>query len=373
MTRTLHILYILRPVIAVILALILGSGLILLSGVNPLAAYAQLFHGAFFDYWGLSGTLVKMSPILLAGLAVILPLRAGLLNVGAEGQIYMGGLFASVAALLLPDWPGWVLMPLCIAAGALGGGLWGLIPGYLKACFGLNEVILTILMNFIAADIVSYVAGGPLMEPGAPYPYSAEFRDSLWLPILMPMTDAHYGVVYGVLLAVLMFVVLRYTTIGFRLDAIGRNATAARYAGISVKRNVIWVMFVAGALGGLAGTFECLGLKYRLYQDFAPGFGLDGVVVAFMAALNPILAPVAAFFLAGLEAGALSMQRAVGLQSTVIEAIQGLVIILVAASFGLKFSREAVTRFFERRRNLDAELGDTIAGVPTATFRKEDT
>ncbi len=370
MIRTLHTLYILRPVIAVLLALFLGSGLILLAGVNPLLAYGELFRGAFLDYWGLSGTLVKMSPILLAGLAVILPLRAGLLNVGAEGQIYMGGLFASVAALMLPDWSAWVLVPICIAAGALGGGLWGLIPGYLKAYHGLNEVILTILLNFIAVNIVSYVAGGPLMQEGAPYPYSEQFRQSLWLPILMPMTDAHYGVVYGVMLALILFVVLRYTTVGFRLDAIGRNATAARYAGIRVKRNVVWIMFAAGALGGLAGTFECLGLKYRLYHHFAPGFGLDGVVVAFMAALNPILAPVAAFFLAGLKAGALSMQRAVGLESTVIEAVQGLVIILVAASFGLKWNRDAVTRYFRRRRKLDAELGDTFAATDASAAEK---
>lgn len=360
MIRVLHGLFLLRPVIAVFLALLIGSGLILLSGVSPLDAYGELFRGAFLDYWGLSGTLVKMSPILLSGLAVILPLRAGLLNVGAEGQIYMGGLFAAVAALFLPDWPAWIVLPLCILSGALGGGLWGMIPGYLKAYHGLNEVILTILLNFIAVNIVSYVAGGPLMQEGAPYPYTEEIRSSLWLPILMPMTDAHYGVVYGLVLAVLMFLVLRYTTTGFILDAIGRNATAARYAGIPVKRNIVWVMFAAGALGGLAGTFEVLGLKYRLYHHFAPGFGLDGVVVAFMAALNPLMAPVAAFFLAGLKAGALSMQRATGLESTLIEAVQGLVIILVAASFGLKFDRAAVSRFIASRRALDAEVGDTL-------------
>ena len=157
MQTAIRYLFIFRPVCAVILALFVGSGLILVAGISPLSAYGELFKGAFFDYWGLAGTLVKTSPILLAGLAVILPLRAGLLNIGAEGQIYMGGLFSAIAALLLPEMHPAVHIPICILAGALGGGIWGLIPGYLKAYHGINEVILTILLNFIAINIVSYV------------------------------------------------------------------------------------------------------------------------------------------------------------------------------------------------------------------------
>ncbi len=352
--------YMLRPVWAILMALLVGSGLILLAGVSPISAYYELFKGAFFDYWGLAGTLVKTSPILLAGLAVILPLRAGLLNIGVEGQIYMGGLFSAMAALLLPEMPIPLHIIICVLAGAFGGGFWGLIPGYLKAYYGMNEVILTILMNFIAINIVSYVAGGPMMQEGAPYPYSEEIREGLWLPWIMPGTDAHAGVVIGVCLAVIMYFVLRFTTVGFALDTIGKNATAAQYAGIPVKPYIVGVMFVAGALGGLAGTFEVLGLKYRLYHHFSPGYGFDGIIVAFLATLNPILAPLSAFFLSGLKAGALVMQRAVGLESTVIEAIQGLVIIFVAASLGFKFQAAKWTQFLSRRRKLDAEVGDTF-------------
>ncbi|WP_264211425.1 ABC transporter permease [Leisingera thetidis] len=357
--------YVLRPVWAVLLALFAGSGLILIAGVSPITAYAELFKGAFLDYWGLAGTLVKTSPILLAGLAVILPLRAGLLNIGAEGQIYMGGLFSAMAALLLPAMPPLILVPICVLAGALGGGLWGMIPGYLKAYHGMNEVILTILLNFIAINIVSYVAGGPMMQEGAPYPYSEEIRQELWLPWIMDGTDAHAGVVVGLALAMVMYFVLKYSTIGFALDTIGKNATAARYAGVPVRPYIVWVMFAAGALGGLAGTFEVLGLKYRLYHHFSPGYGFDGIVVAFLATVNPLVAPIAAFFLSGLKAGALVMQRAVGLESTVIEAIQGLVIIFVAASLGFKFNATRWSLFLQRRRKLDAEVGDTFA-----TFRK---
>ncbi len=361
MSAFVHCMYVLRPIWAVLLALLLGSGLIVLADVSPLAAYAELFKGAFLDYWGFAGTLVKMSPILLAGLAVILPMRAGLLNIGAEGQIYMGGLLAAMTALLLPEMPPFIHICVCVLAGAIGGGLWGLIPGYLKAFHGMNEVILTLLMNFIAINIVSYVAGGPLMQEGAPYPYSEEIREDLWLPWILPSTDAHLGVVVGIVLAVAMFFILRYSTVGFAIDAVGKNATAAHYAGIPVKAYVVGIMFFAGALGGLAGAFEVLGLKYRLYHHFSPGYGFDGIVVAFLAAVNPIAAPLAAFFLAGLKAGALVMQRGVGLESTVIEAIQGLVIILVAASLGLRYdARKWLASLLDRRHILDAELGDTL-------------
>ncbi|MCB2128707.1 MAG: ABC transporter permease [Rhodobacteraceae bacterium] len=360
MTNLVRYLFLLRPVWAVLMALIVGSGLILLAGVSPLGAYGELFRGAFLDYWGLAGTLVKTSPILLAGLAVILPLRAGLLNIGAEGQIYMGALFSAAAALYLPQMPTFLALPICVLAGALGGGLWGMIPGYFKAYHGLNEVILTILMNFIAINLVSYVAGGPMMQAGAPYPYSEEIRPSLWLPIILPQTDAHAGVVIGVALAMIMYFVLRYSTTGFALDTIGRNVNAARYAGVPVRPYLVGVMFVAGALGGLAGAFEVLGVKYRLYHHFSPGFGFDGIVVAFLAALNPILAPLAAFFLSGLKAGALVMQRATGLESTVIEAIQGLVIIFVAASLGLKLDAEKWAARLRGRERLDRAVGDTF-------------
>lgn len=352
--------YMLRPVWATLIALVMGAGLMAIAGVNPLDAYRALFGGAFLDYYGLASTLVKTSPILLAGLAVIIPLRAGLLNIGAEGQIYMGGLFSAMAALLLPDMPLFVQFVICVLAGALGGGLWGLIPGYLKAYRGTNEVIITILLNFIAINLVSYIAGGPMMQEGAPYPYSEEIREGLWLPYIMPQTDAHIGVLIGVVLAVAVYFTFRYTTVGFAVGMIGLNPNAAAYSGVKVRRYVVTTMFVAGAIGGLAGTFEVLGLKHRLYHMFSPGYGFDGIVVAFLAQLSALWVPLAAFFLSGLKVGGLIMQRAVGLESTVVEAIQGLVIILVAASLAFRFDRTAWRRFFERRRALEAQLaGET--------------
>ncbi|KAB1069209.1 ABC transporter permease [Methylobacterium planeticum] len=340
----------LRIPIAVAVALLAGASLIALSGVNPFEAYTTLFRGAFLDWYGLGGTLVKTSPLLLAGLAVVIPLRAGLLNIGGEGQIYMGGLGASVAALYLPGLPTLLHIVLCVLAGALAGGLWGLIPAYLKAYRGINEVITAILLNFIAINLVSYLAGGPMMQAGAPYPYSNEISEALWLPLILSGTDAHVGVIIGAVLALVAYYVLNHTTVGFALDTVGAGDAVARYAGIAVRRQLLGAMFVGSACAGLAGSFEVLGLKYRLYHLFSPGFGFDGILVAFLAALNPLLVPVSAFFLSGLKAGALTMQRATGLDGTVIDAIQGIVILFVATSLAFTFRREEWRRFLDKRK-----------------------
>ncbi|QJP12340.1 ABC transporter permease [Starkeya sp. ORNL1] len=356
MAEVMRVIFAMRTIWAVIIALLVGSVLILSAGASPIAAYRSLFGEAFFDYFGFGATLVKFSPIVLAGLAVAIPLRGGLFNVGAEGQIYLGALFCTIAALYLPEmyWP--VHLSVCILAGALGGALWAAIAGVLKAYRGINEVIVTLLLNYVAMNLVSYAASGPMMEEGAPYPYSREIPPSLFLPYIMPPTDAHAGAIFGVLLAIVLAFGLKYTTFGFSVVTAGYNAQAARYAGINVRRQIVVTMMIGGALAGLAGAFEVLGVKYRLFQNFSPGYGFDGIVVAFMAAASPILVVVCALFFAGLRSGAQFMQRAVGVDSTVIDAIQGLIVIFVAASLSIRFSDSRWGQMLARRRSMDAVL-----------------
>lgn len=356
MLGLLRVAYLLKGVWAILAALVAGSGLIWLGGSDPIEAYSALFSGAFLEYHGFATTLVKMSPILLAGLAVALPLRAGLFNIGAEGQIYLGALFATWAALYLPEMPGWIQIIICSIAGAIGGGLWALIPGYLKAYHGINEVIVTLLMNYIGINLVSYFVSGPMLADGAPYPYSNEIRDSLWLPHILPGTDAHFGVVIGIVLAIALFVMFRRTSLGLSMATVGHNPDAARYAGISVKRYVMMTLAFGGALAGLAGAYEVLGLKYRLFHMFSAGYGFDGIVVALLAEANPLLVTVAALFLAGLRSGANIMQRAVGVPTTVVEAIQGLVIIFVAASIAFRFEKSTLVGIVRRRKAIAAAL-----------------
>jgi ABC-type uncharacterized transport system permease subunit len=347
--RVIRALYLLRGVWAVLAALLVGSILIRLAGSDPLAAYAALFRGAFAEYHGFGNTLVKLSPLILAGLAVAVPLRAGLFNIGAEGQIYIGALLATVAALYLPALPGALHIAVCSLAGALGGGLWALIPALFKAYHRVNEIIVTLLMNYVAINLVSYVVSGPMMEADAPYPYSAEISPALFLPRILPETDAHAGVLVGVAFAATLALVFWRTSLGFSLATVGSNVQAARYAGMSVRRHIVLSLAFAGGLAGLAGTYEVLGLKYRLFHLFSPGYGYDGIVVTFLAGGSPLLVVVAATFLAGLRSGAGIMQRAVGVETTVVEAIEGLVIIFVATSLAFRFEDSYWSRVLRRR------------------------
>jgi general nucleoside transport system permease protein len=329
----------LRVIWACLLALAVGAILIGASGASPWQAYRALFAGAFLDYWGFASTLVKTSPILLAALAVAVPLRAGLFNIGAEGQIYAGALLATLAGLYMPELPAGLGIVVVMLAAMLGGALWAAIPGYLKAYRGVNEVIVTLLMNFVAIQMVSYAVSGPLLAQGAPYPYSEELAPALRLPIILPQTDAHAGVLLGLGLALALHFHFRYTVHGHALDLVGRNPQAASYAGVAVKRQLMGAMMAGGSLAGLAGGLEVLGLKYRLFHMFSPGYGFDGIVVAFMAAANMVWLPVAALLMAGLKAAANGMQRAVGIEGTVVDAIQGLIVIFVAASQRATFQR----------------------------------
>jgi simple sugar transport system permease protein len=349
--------YLLKSVWAILAALLVGSVFIMMAGSDPIEAYAALFEGAFFEYYGFANTLVKMSPLILAGLAVTIPLRAGQFNIGVEGQIYMGALFATFAALFLPPLPGWLHIMVSSLAGAVGGALWALIPALLKAYYRINEIIVTLLMNYIAINIVSYFVSGPMMAADAPYPYSNEIPEALFLPQIMARTDAHLGVVVGIVLAVVLFFVFQRSTVGFSLATVGRNPHAARYAGMSVERHIVVSFLVAGAMGGLAGTYEVLGLKYRLFHMFSPGYGYDGIVVTFLAGGNPLFVVIAAAFLGGLRSGAGIMQRAVGVDTTVVEAIQGLVVIFVAMGLAFRFERTYWARVLKRRKRVEAELG----------------
>ncbi len=356
MAGLVRLLYATKSVWAILAALVVGAVFILIAGSDPIAAYGALFTGAFFEYHGIATTLVKMSPLLLAGLAVLLPLRAGLFNIGAEGQIYLGALFATMAALYLPAMPGWIHIIVCSFAGMIGGGLWALIPAYLKARHNINEVIVTLLMNYIGINLVSYATSGPMMEEGAPYPYSAEISEALWLPHILPRTDAHLGVVIGLVIAMVMYYVFQRTSLGYSMNAVGSNPQAARYAGMSVRRHIIWSLVLGGALAGLAGTYEVLGLKYRLFHAFSAGYGYDGIVVAFLGGGHPLYAAAAALFLAGLRSGANIMQRAVGVPTTVVDTIQGLVVIFVAASLAFRFERSRWAEIWRKRKSLDRAL-----------------
>lgn len=328
---------VLSPLLAVLAALLVGGGLMAIAGANPVLAYTALFRESLTTYYGFGNTLTKMTPLLLVSLGVLVALRAGQFNLGGEGQIYMGGLGSAVVGLYLHGLPAWIHLPLALLGGFLLGAVWGAIAGYLKVARGLNEVLTTLLLNYIAQNFVGYMVNAPLMEPGAPSPYSPLVAESAYLPTILPKSQAHAGIFLALGITVILAIVLSATPFGYQIDAVGQNPTAARYAGISVNRTILSVMFVSGGLAGLAGSSEVLGLKHRLFENFSPGYGFDAIAIALLSRGNPIGVVLTSLFFGALRSGANVMQRSAGVPVTIIYAIQGLTVLFVAISLSLDY------------------------------------
>ncbi len=326
----------LLPVWAVLVALLLGMVPVGLAGVNPAAAYEEILRGALADVYGFATTLVKTTPLLFAGLGIAVALRAGLVNIGAEGQIYMGGLAAAVVGLSVHGQPSVVHVPLALLAAGAAGGVWALVPALLKVGRGVSEVITTLLMNYVAIYLVSFLAGGPLMEPGAPYPYSRPLDAAAQLPVIIPATDAHAGILLALALAGFLHLIFGYTAVGFRVRMAGANPAAAAYAGVRVHATLVAAMVASGALAGLGGASEVMGLKHRLFDAFSPGYGYDAIIVAFLGAGQPLAVVATAFFFGALRSGADTMQRSLGVPVAIVFAIQGLTVLFLAASLALQ-------------------------------------
>jgi general nucleoside transport system permease protein len=263
-------------------------------------------------------------------------LRAGLINIGAEGQIYLGGLAATLVGLYARPLPPLVHVPLAMLAAFVAGGAWALLPALLRLRRGVSEVITTLLMNYIGLYLVGVVVSGPLKEPGAPYPFSPSIAPSAYLPTIIPTTDAHAGIVIALALAILIFVFLEHTPLGFQVRMVGANPSAAAYAGVNVGRTVLLAMVVSGGLAGLGGASEVMGLKHRLFDAFSPGYGYDAIVVAFLGVGQPLGVIATATFFGALRSGANIMQRSQGVPVAVIFAIQGLAVLFLAGSLAVR-------------------------------------
>lgn len=320
--------------LAVLLAFALTAVLIAISGKNPLTAYWALLKGALGSIDRIAFGLNRSTPYILAGVGIALCFRAKVINIGAEGQIAVGGLAATWVALYFAHLP-LVLIPAALAAGAFCGAAWAAVAAVIRLKRGVHEVLTTLLLNFVGLLLVSDVLHGEMGEPGAGFPQSPLLERSAWLPKLLPETDLHIGIIIAVLAAIVGHAVLWRTTFGFRLRLLGASDPAAAYAGVSFWRCTFAVMLIAGALAGVAGGVEVLGVHYRLIEGFSLGFGFIAVAVALLGAANPIAVLPAGLFLGFLEAGALAMQREVGVPSSLVFVIQGLTMVFVLSSIEL--------------------------------------
>ncbi len=332
----------LRPVLisglAVFTALLVGALVIALAGASPLDAYAGLVQGAFGSARALSETAVWATPYILGGLAVSLAFQAGLFNIGAEGQIALGALTAALVGHGLPLWlgtslPALVHLPLTLAAGMLAGGLWGALPGWLKARTGAHEVINTIMLNYIALNAMSFLLNGALKdpEPGNVIARTALIAPSAELPVLIEPFRVHWGFPLALLLAFGVAFMLRRTTLGFELRAVGTNPEAARAAGMPTVRLTVLAMGLSGALAGLAGSIEVCALNHRHELGFSSGYGFDAIAVALLGRTHPAGVVLAGLLLGAMRNGATRMQFLTQIPVDVISVIQALILRFVAA------------------------------------------
>lgn len=328
-----------RPValalLGIALALALSAVLVLTAGKNPLVAYGSLAAGAFGSWDRVAVALNKTTPYLLTAAGVALCFRARVFNIGGDGQIALGGLAATWTALRLADAPAFLLPVLAMIAGAGAGAAWAGLAAAIRLTRRVHEVLVTLLLNFIGVLVVSEALHGELGEPGAGFPQSPLLANTAWLPKLMPGTDLHVGILIALGGVLLAHVVLWRTPFGFRLRILGGSESAAVYAGVSRSRSVFGVMLIAGALAGVAGAIDVLGVHYRLIEGFSHGFGFTAVSIALIASLSPLGVLPAGLFFGFLETGALAMQRAVGVPSPLVNVIQGLTMVFVLAAMAV--------------------------------------
>ena len=362
-------------IIALLLALLVASVLLVALNADPLAAYSAMLEGAVGSENATAETLVKATPILFVGIGITIAFRGGMINIGGEGQMIAGALAGVTVALVLGEarvpaemakTPGafdLIIVAMSLLGGFLAGALYGGLSGFLKAYFDVNEILSTIMLNQIAVQMMNFLLNGILLDPAEAgfnnIPKTARLVTAAQLPRLsLPLgepwlfarTRLHWGLIIAIVLAVIIYIFLWRTSLGYRIRAVGENQRASSFAGINVRRQMMFSMFLAGGFAGLAGVVQVLGLQYRLQTDGSPaGFtgsaGFNGIVAALFGGLNPIGAIPASAFFGGLLVGAQKMQRELGVPASLITAVNGLVVVFVVSSeiFILQRSKRRVS------------------------------
>ncbi len=358
------------PALAVLTGLIIGAFAILISGANVFTAYGALFVGSFGDpvrfYTGFqqlfstgetagllkaiypfTESLVTATPYIFAGLSVALGFRCGLFNIGAEGQFFIGALSSAFVGYSLVGLPAYIHLPLAVLAGAAGGALWGIIPGYLKAKFGAHEVVNTIMMNWIAFKLSDWLLNGPMKASGF-RPVTPNVEVTAELPRFFPdPIRLNWGLILAFVVAYALYWFLFKTTLGFEIRSVGANPDAAKYAGMSIVKNLVFVMALAGGLAGLAGSAQVLGVDHWVGQGFSAGYGFDAIALALLGKSHPFGVVLSALLFGFLRSGATRMQSMAGIPIDIISIIQGMVIIFIAAP--------EIIRWLYRIKNIKVE------------------
>ena len=312
---------------AFVLALCAGGLFLLVLGNNPFAIYGTILSGAFRSEMAIQATIKIMIPLLIASLGVMLAFKMKFWNIGGEGQLIMGGVFASYFALFHADWPGFILFPVMFIAGIIGGGIWALIPAFFKVKFGTNETLFTLMLNYIALYLVSWLQEDPWRDPAANgFPKIASFDKSAVLPKLF---GVQIGWVIALILVAVLFVYLRYTKQGYEISVVGESRATATYAGMNVQKIILRTMFLSGAVAGIAGMVQVTGSDRTLTTGVAGGVGFTAIIVAWLAQLNPVSSLIIAFLFSVLEMGSSVVQSQFGLSTDCADVLQGIILFFV--------------------------------------------
>ncbi|ADH60272.1 inner-membrane translocator [Thermoanaerobacter mathranii subsp. mathranii str. A3] len=321
------------PAAAVLIAIIVGSIIMLITGFNPITAYISLFIGAFGTINNIANTLAAAVPLILTGLGVAISFKAGLFNIGAEGQYWIGAIVGVWVGYSFTGLPWYIHIPFAVIAAMIAGGLWaGLIPGLAKAHTGANEVITTMMMSYIAIYFSHFLLEfGPMMEKGRTIPQSPRINESAVIPVLIKNTQLSYGIFIALAAAIFVYWLMFKTTWGFEMRAVGYNQRAARYAGMNVPLNMMLSLGLSGAFAGLAGAVQMLGVQHRLYNSFTSGYGYTAIVVSLLANNNPLGVIFSAILFAALGTGSQYMQLNAQVPGQMADVITGLIVFFVAA------------------------------------------
>ncbi|WP_080849194.1 ABC transporter permease [Cytobacillus gottheilii] len=334
------------PIIAVLLGMLVGTIIMLITGYDPVAAFGALWNGAFGDSYFTGETIRQITPYILAGLAVAFAFRTGLFNIGVEGQLIVGWL-AAVWVGVAFELPKVIHLPLAVLAGAAAGALWAFIPGLLKARFRVHEVIVTIMMNYVALHVTNYIIRSVLSE-SSDRTELVHQSASLRSPFFESLTDysrLHWGIFIALICVFIMWFILEKTSRGYELKAVGFNQNASEYAGMNVKSNIIMSMVISGAFAGLAGAMEGLGtFGYAATKGGFTGVGFDGIAVALLGANGPIGIILAAILFGSLKVGALNMPLEAGVPNELVDIIIALIVFFVAASYMIRMFIDRISK-----------------------------
>ena len=318
---------VLLPLGAILMSIAISSILIILAGANVGRAWGYIFVGSVGSRFAFLETLVRMEPLVFTGLAAAIAFKAKFWNIGAEGQLYVGALAAAALGIIPISMPRFLHIPLIIAGGFVAGGALAAIPGYLKAKFKVDEIVCTILLNYIVLLFIGALLDGPWRDLKSGWPHSPIIRESARFPILLPRSRFHLGIIIAFIVVGIVYILMEKSVWGYRIRAVGSNSRAAYFGGISIYKTIIMVSFLSGGIAGLAGVGEVCAIQHYLVNDISPGYGFIGIAVAMLANLNPIGVIFAAFYFAVITTGSQVMSRMTGVPIYIDKILQGLTLL----------------------------------------------